>query len=183
MQNVTCFLPPELFCLTSAPTSLTLSFHLCTLLTSVPAACHCSCWPPHFSSFRFLDTIRCPWYMRALTWQMHPLPFSWSPRVQWKSLNSKLDLGWILIFPLTQHVSLQFSYHLGFFSSCKEKDINAYLEGYLSEGNYEKMCFRCIIQFLPDWVHLISVSQCVVPRTPASESLKMQILRVTVALI
>lgn len=42
--------------------------------------------------------------------------------------------------------------------------------------DYEKMCSKYIAQFLPGRVLLINIFQYVVPRTPALESLKMQIL-------
>lgn len=59
------FLPLKVFFLILAPTFFSFPFHLCTLLTSVPAACHCRL-KTIFGEFRFLDTILYLWYAVAL---------------------------------------------------------------------------------------------------------------------
>lgn len=85
-------------------------------------------------------------------------------------------------FLLTQHVSLQLSYHLGLFLLiCKERGINSYLEGYW--GRWRENVFQIHSSVSARMGASHRVSLCVVPRTPASESLKMQILRVTLGLI
>lgn len=125
----------------------------CRHLSQLPATAG---WPQTFGWFRFFDTIWCPWYVVAFT-EHKGIEYSE------KAWNLELDLGWILTFPFTQHLSLQFSYHLGLFLLiCKGRAINFYLYGYW--GDYEKMSSRYTAQFLWGWFLVLNGCQCVVPR-------------------
>lgn len=150
----------------------------CWHLLQLPS---CPPWLPgheHFGWCRFCDTIRvCGVWQRSLN-RCIPLLRHDRWGVQWEEpKNWRLTgLDWIPIFSLNQHLTLQFSYHLGLsLLTCKERGTNIYLEGYWGIVRKWSIHIACL---LPGWVLLINVFQCVVPGILALESLKIQILGV-----
>lgn len=131
----------------------------------------------HFGWFGFLDPIWCPWYVVALTEQITS-PFFLMKGIEFsgKSLKFEVRQIWVEVWFLHSFNIWVCNclIILDVFSSYARKEHSFWPLSLFR--NYEKMCSKYIAPFLPGQVLLNNIFQCVVPRTPALESLKMQIL-------